>query len=129
MDRPLLILTTEDLVLISILLVAVALALTLRHRHMAGRADATGDAGVAGPEEALGPAYDQLRALEAIEARTLRAVADHRARIAAMRQQLPHGTPEEQELLDAVQRLTFAAITQHHDRALTEALTMRGDDR
>ncbi|MDQ2785504.1 MAG: hypothetical protein M3Y58_10955 [Chloroflexota bacterium] len=127
MDRPLLLLTTEDLVLVLILLVAVALALTLRHRRPAERTDATHDAGIAGVEEALAPAYDQLRALEAIEARTLRAVADHRARITAMRQQL-HGTPEEQELLDEVQRLTFAAITAHHDRALTEALTMRGDD-
>jgi hypothetical protein len=128
MERPLLIFTVEDLVLALALLVAVALALRLRQRRGSPGADSTDDARIADPVDGLSTAYDQLRALEAIEARTLRAVADHRMRIQAMRQQLAHGTAEEQELLDAVQRSTFAAIAEQHDRALEEALTREGAD-
>jgi hypothetical protein len=128
MERPLLLFTAEDLVLVLALLIAVALALKLRHWRRAAGADAADDARIADPADGLSPAYDQLRALEAIEVRTLRAVADHRMRIQAMRQHLMHGTAEEQELLDAVQRSTFAAIAEQHDRALEEALAREGMD-
>ncbi len=130
MERPLLIFTGEDVVLALTLLIAIGLGLALRHRRPAGRADssAADDKEIAWPEDALTPAYDRLRALEAVEARTLRAIAEHRARIAAMRQQLLDGTAEEHDLLDAVQRLTFAAIAAQHDRALNEALATEGVD-
>lgn len=131
MERPLLMLTVEDVILALALLIAfgLGLVLTLR-RHPAGRADPTvaDDGGIARQEAMLVPVYDRLRALEAIEARTLRAVAEHRSRIAAMHQQLVDGTAEEHDLLDAVQRLTFAAIAEQHDRALREALTTEGVD-
>lgn len=128
MERPLLIITVEDLVLVLALLAAVALALTLWRRRGPPGAAITIDAGIADPASALGAAHAQLRALEAIEARTLRAVADHSGRIQAMRQHFVHGTAEEQALLDTVQRLTFAAIAEQHDRALEEALAMRGEN-
>lgn len=131
MERPLVILTTEDLVLVITVLVALVLALMLRRRRPPPRAGTTpvvGDGAHDALDDALTPAYDRLRALEAVEARTLRAVAEHRARIQAMRQHLAHGTAEEHELLDTLERLTFAAITAQHDRALTEALTREGVD-
>jgi hypothetical protein len=128
MERPLLIFTVEDLVLALALLVAVALGYAaLRQWRGPPGAHSTNDEGMARPEGIIGPAHDQLRALEAIEARTLRAVADHRMRIQAMRQQLAHGTAEEQKLLSEVERLTFAAIAEQHDRALREALATEGD--
>lgn len=130
MERPVLLLTVEDLILVLALLtvIGLGLALTLRYRRGPPGADTPRAAGIAPLDDPLAPAYDQLRALEAIEVRTLRAVAEHRGRIKAMRQQIVDGTPEEQELLDAVQRLTFAAITAQHDRALAEALTTQGVD-
>ncbi|MHB8648269.1 MAG: hypothetical protein ACYDAR_21015 [Thermomicrobiales bacterium] len=131
MERPLLIFTAEDLVLALTLLVTVALAIALWRHGMGRTAVATpgvGDAANDGSDDALASAYDQLRALEAIEARTLRAIAEHRTRIQAMRQQLAHGTAEEHELLDTLERLTFAAIAAQHDRALNEALISKGED-
>jgi hypothetical protein len=129
MERPLIILTTEDVVLLVTVLVVVVLALMLRRRRGppgTGVMPVVGDAAHDGPTDVLTPAYDQLRALEAIEIRTLRAIADHRARMQAMRQHLAHGTAAEQAVLDTLERLTFMAITAQHDRALREALTSEG---